>query len=206
MKTSSSEGAVKGGWTEAQRTMDATSGFAQALKLESQTQAIKFLDDSPYVNFRRHWVKRTTKEGETNRSYTCLQTYDQDCPVCEAGDRAQAVSAFNVAIIDPENGDVLLRSWDVGPRLFGVLKGYANDPKIGPLSKGYFLVSKTGKKGTVQHNVSPVRGRTLTEDYDIPEPEADDLARLSRYDATVVERPTVKEMKEIALELGDYDD
>ena len=68
---------------------------------------------------------------------------------------AQAVSAFNIASSE-RTGRCLHKTWDVTPRLFGVIKGYGNDPKVGPLTKGFFIASKTGKRGTVQHNIAPV--------------------------------------------------
>jgi hypothetical protein len=197
---------IHGGWTDAQRQMDSTSSFAQTLKLEEKAVVIKFLDDTPYANFRRHWIERTTKEGKQLRAWICLQTIGKDCPLCEIGDRAQAVAAFNVAMIG-DDGQLLLKSWDVGPRLFNVLKGYSNDPKIGPLTKGYFMVSKTGKKGTVQHNVSSVSRTALRDDFDIEPPEQHELDALPRYTPEVVEIPPVKTIRELAEELAaEYDD
>lgn len=200
------EGKIRGGWTAGQQNMDSASSFAQTLKIEDQVQAIKFLEDTPYANWRRHWVEVTGNDGKkTSRSYTCLQSAGKDCPVCEAGDKVQAVASFNVAVI-ADDGEVMLKSWDVGPRLFQVLKGYANDMKVGPLTKGYFLVSKTGKKGTVSYNVIPVRASTLEEDYDIVAPDQYELDRLGLYDDTIIDVPTIKTMKELALGLSDYDE
>lgn len=193
---------LRGGWTDAQKQMDSTSDYAQALKLEEKSVFIKFLDDTSYVNYRRHWVERSTAAGKSLRAYTCLQSIDKPCPVCDVGERAQAVAAYNVALIG-DDGQVLLKTWDVGPRLFNVLKGYANDPRIGPLSRGYFMVSKTGKKGTVQHNVSHVSKTALREDHDIEPPTQEELDTLVKYTPEVVQIPSVKTMRELAEELAD---
>lgn len=193
---------IRGGWTEGQKQMDSTSSFAQTLKLEEKSVVIKFLDDTPYANFRRHWVERSTKEGKTIRAYTCLQTVNKECPLCEVGDRAQAVAAFNVAVVG-DDGQVLLKSWDCGPRLFNVLKAYANDPKIGPLTRGFFVVSKTGKRGTTQHNVSPVRPASLEEDYDIAPPQQSEFDALEKYTPSIVEIPQSKTLRELAEEIAD---
>ena len=193
---------IRGGWTEGQKQMDSTSSFAQTLKLEEKTQVVKFLDDTPYANFRRHWIERSAKEGKTLRAYTCLQTFNRDCPLCEVGDRPQAVAAFNIAVVG-DDGQVMLKSWDCGPRLFNVLKGYANDPKIAPLTKGFFIASKTGKRGTVQHNVSPVSRSALEEDFDVEPPAQADLDGLTRYTPDVVEVPKLSTLKELAEELAD---
>ena len=126
---------IHGGWTDGQKQMDSASPFAQALKLEEKGQVIKFLDDTPYANFRRHWVDRTNPGAPpTRRAYVCPQTVNKDCPLCDLGDRAQAVSAFNVVVLGDDD-QILHKTWDCGARLFQVLKAYANDPKIGPLTE-----------------------------------------------------------------------
>ena len=196
------ETALRGGWTEGQKQMDSTSSFAQTLKLEEKSVIMAFLDDVPYVNFRRHWIERSTKEGKTTRAYTCPESVGKQCPLCEIGDRPQAVAAFNVAVIG-DDGQLLVRSWDCGPRLFNVLKAYANDPKISPLTKGFFVASKTGKKGTVQHNVSPVSRTALREDYDMEPPTKDELAALKKYTPDIVEMPKASTLRELAEELAD---
>lgn len=193
---------LRGGWSAAQDTMDSTSSFAQTLKPEEKSQVIKFLDDDPYVNYRRHWIERTTPEGKTTRSYTCLKSFGKECALCDIGDRPQAVAAFNVALIG-DDGVASLKSWDVGPKIFNILKGYANDPKIAPLSRGFFLVSRTGKRGTVNHQVIPVKASALEEDYDIPVPEKAALDRLEKYTKDIVEVPTKKTLEEVALEIQD---
>jgi hypothetical protein len=197
---------IKGGVTEAQRVMDSTSNFAQAFKPEEKSQIIKFLEPQPYAAFRRHWVDHVTKEGKQTRAYTCLLTFGDECPMCEIGDRPQAVAAYNVAII-AEDGTPIRKSWDVGARAFNVLKSYANDPKIAPLTRGFFLISKTGKKGGAQINISPVRASALEEDYDIPVPDQGELDALERYTPDIVEIPTMRKMRDVAAEIAeDYDD
>jgi hypothetical protein len=186
--------------------MDSTSSWAQNFKPEEASQIIGFAEDEPYVGYRRHWVDRMTKDGKSTRSYVCLQTVKKTCPLCEAGVRPQAVSEFNVYLLE-SNGDVSLKSWPVGARVFGVLKAYANDPKIGPLSKGFFLVNKSGQKQTTQYNVNPIKRTALEEDYNTPVPDEATLKRFKLYDKSILQIPSVKEMQEIADEMmDDYDD
>ena len=208
------QGLLKSGWGPGQKQMDSTSAWAQTFRPDEKIQVIKFLQDAPYASLRRHWVDRTLvddngKAMKTRRPYTCLLSWDKDakgnpsvCPLCEVGDKASATSCFNIATCD-EKGYVERKSWDVGPRLFNVLKAYANDPKVQPLSRGFFLVSKTGKMGTVQYNVVPVKASALAEDYDTKVPEAEDLEALDLYDETIIEIPTVKALRELAQELMD---
>jgi hypothetical protein len=167
-------------------------------------QIIKFIEDQPYANYRRHWVDRMTAKGPQKRAYTCLETVGKTCPLCSIGDRPQAVSAFNVMLVG-DDSQVMLKTWDVGARLFNVLKAYANDPKIGPLSKGYFAVSKTGAKQNTQMNVIPVRENALSEDYDITPPTAAEFKAAGKYDASIIQIPKKTDLEEIAQEISEYD-
>jgi hypothetical protein len=205
---------LKGGWGESQKQMDSTSQWAQTLRPGEKAQIIKFLQDTPYAAFRRHWVDITivdeqNRANKTRRPFTCLKSWPFDaqgkpskCPLCDIGDKAQATSCFNVAVCD-EDGSLALKSWEVGARPFQVLKAYANDPKIAPLTKGFFLVSKTGRQGTAQNNITPIRATALEEDYDTPVPSQADLDSLTLYTIEVIDIPTVKQLREIAETLVD---
>jgi len=196
---------LRGGWTEGQRQNEATSSFAKSFRPEEKMQAVRFLEDAPYVSYRRHWIDSVNDGGQkTTRAYTCPLSLDppQPCPLCEVGDKAQAVNSFNIALIG-DDGQVLVRSWDVGVRVFNVLKGYSNDPKVAPLSKLYYLVSKTGQKTSTQYNVVPVRAASLEEDYDVPVPEQSEFDRLERYTADVVQIEPLRKLRELAQELTD---
>lgn len=194
---------MKQGWGASQNEIDSSSQWAQSFRPEEKSQVLAFLEESPYVGYRRHWIESVGEDGsKSNRPYTCYQTIGEECPLCKAGDKPQAVSCFNVALID-QNGDVTLKSWDVGARLFNVLKAYSNDPKIGPLPKGFFLVSKTGNKSTTQYNVTPIKATALAEDYDTPVPSKEDLAALPKYTADIVPITPRKKMRELGDEISD---
>jgi hypothetical protein len=195
---------IHSGWTAGQNVMDSSSGFAQILKLDTNIQIIKFVEDQPYANYRRHWVDRMTAKGPQKRAYTCLETVGKTCPLCSIADKPQAVSAFNVILLG-DDGQGTLKTWDVGARLFNVLKAYANDPKIGPLSKGYFAVSKTGVKQNTQFNVIPVRENALEEDYEIAPLTPDDLRAAGKYDSSIIQISKKSELDEVAQEISDYD-
>lgn len=195
---------IHAGWTAGQKVMDSSSDYAQVLKLDAQIQIIKFLEDQPYANYRRHWVDRMTQKGPSKRAYVCLETVGKSCPLCAIGDRPQAVSAFNVALLG-DDGQLLLKTWDVGARLFNVLRAFAMDPKVGPLSRGFFAVNKTGARQNVQYNVIPVKEGSLSEDYDIVPPGPAEISRCGVYDASILQIPKRSELEEIAQELSDYD-
>src|SRR5262245_57831592 len=50
---------LRGGWTASDQVMQSTSSWAQAFIPQEKAEVIKFLDDEPYVGYRRHWVERT---------------------------------------------------------------------------------------------------------------------------------------------------
>ena len=199
---------LRGGRTEAQKQAEATSTWAKSFRPTNKTEVIKFLEDVPYVCYRRHWVKSVNQEGrETNRPYVCPQSYDDPktgkpaaCPLCEVGDKSQAVFSYNIAICG-DDGQVLHRSWDMGIRVFKAVDSYSQDPKIAPLTRNYYLVSKTGEGTSTQYNVSPVRASALVEDYDTPVPEQSEFDRLERYTPAIVPIEPVKKLRELAHEL-----
>lgn len=203
--------AMRGGWSAGKQQAEATSDFAQSFKPDTKIQILKFLEDAPYVNFRRHWIERNGNNGVVNRPYVCPQTVGKPCPICDMGDKAQAVSSFNVALIG-DDGVPTLKTWDLGVKLFNVLAGFHEDPKIGPLTRGYFAVSKSSggsgsrKGGTTQTNVIPVKPTSLLEDYEVQPPAQAELEALGLYDADVVKLPKRGELEEIAEEMAtEYD-
>ncbi len=193
---------IKGGWTEGQRQNESTSTYAKSWRPEEKLTAIKFLEAGPYASFRRHWVDGVNDSGQkTTKPYVCPRTFDKECPLCEIGQRVQSVNAFNIAIIG-DDGNTLHRSWEVGVRVFNVLKGYSNDPKVMPLTRHFFLANKTGQKTSTQYNVVPVRASSLEEDYDIPIPDQSEFDRIEIYTADLITIEPIKVLRELARELS----
>lgn len=195
---------IHSGWTAGQNVMDSASSYAQGLILDGNFQIIKFLEDQPYANYRRHWIDRIGPKGPYKRAYTCLETVGKTCPLCGVGDRPQAVSAFNVALVG-DDGQVLLKTWDVGAKLFNTLKNFANDSKFGPLTKGFFAVNRTGKAQTTQYNIIPVSKSSLSDEYDITPPSDDVIKRVGKYDSSIIQIPKKSDLDEIAQEISDLD-
>jgi hypothetical protein len=193
---------IRRGMSAARQVIDSTSSFAQAFKLTEQIQVIKFLEDDSYANYTRHWVERMTPTGRANRSYNCLDNWGKPCPLCKVGDKAQAVVAFNIALIG-DDGVATLKTFDCGPKLFGIVENYARDPKVAPLSKGYFLASRSGKKGTVNYQLVPIKAHSLSDDYDIDAPLPAELTALGVYDTDIITMPKTKDLEDIAAEIAD---
>jgi hypothetical protein len=189
---------IKRGWGYAEQVKNAASGFAQTLKVTSDPQVIKFLEDDPYTSYRQHWLERNGQ-----KSFVCIADLDpKGCPLCDAGDRAAARFAFNVALIPDDGGDAVLKSYEVGTRIIDSLKIFHQDPRQGPLPKNYWAVSKTGTKGTSQTNHQMVRERDLKDEWEI-DPLTDEqiaLLKKSAYSASIVTIPNRKDLLALAAE------
>jgi hypothetical protein len=192
---------IKRGWGAAEETKSADSPFAQRLKVSSDAIVIKFLEDDPYTSYRQHWIER---QGQ--KSFTCTSSiHSKGCPLCDAGDRPSARFCFNVALLI-SGEEPVLRSYEVGPRVVDTLKNFHQDPKMGPLPKHYWAVSKTGKAATSQTNHQMVKGVDLEEDWDLDPITDAQLAALKAkaYSADIVSIPSLKTLQQIAAEeLGD---
>jgi hypothetical protein len=184
---------VRRGWGEASRTRDSDSPYAQRLKYGQSPILIKFLEDEPFAAFHQHWIDR---QGQ--RSFVCL---GDDCPLCEAGNRASAQFCFNVLEITPGD-EPRIRSFQFGPRVFDQVRNFHTDPRQGPISKHYWAISKSGEKSTSSTNFQMVRERDILDEWGIKPLTDDDINDLRRdaYTEEIIQIPTRKQLLEIAAE------
>jgi hypothetical protein len=189
--------AISGGWGKASETRSANSPYADRLKIDGE-QVIKFLEDGPYTSFHFHWIER---QGQ--KSFTCLDRLDEKgCPLCKAGDRPQARFAFNVALMN-DDGTHIVKSLEGGVRMMDTLKEYHDSQTKGPLSKNYWVVSKSGKGTSTQTNFQMLKARDLPDDYPgrVALTEADLVALDGqKYDASIVPVPQYKTLQDVATE------
>jgi hypothetical protein len=186
---------VRKGWGGARRTKEMSSDFPEELKVTEEAVLVKFLEDEPFASYRQHWIER-----EGKKSFTCLE---DDCPLCDIGDRPAGRYAFNVLLLS--EGEPTNKVWVVGNRLEGTLENYAKDKKTGPLTRLYWSVSRTGKGSNTQHNISPVKERDLPEDWDVEALDDDVIAKYAKqcWDDSSVSVQTRKQMQAIADEVSD---
>jgi hypothetical protein len=192
---------IKRGWGNVDSTKQADSPYAQRLKIDDKPVIVKFLEDEPYTSYRQHWVER---QGQ--KSFTCLaDMHPKGCPLCDAGHRPSARFAFNVVLLN-EDGDSVVRSYEVGPRVIDSLKIFHQDPRQGPLPKHYWAISRSGKGPTSQTNHQMVRDRDLEEEWNITPLSDDDLDSLKEqaYDASIVPIPSRTTLQGVAAEDMDY--
>ena len=192
---------IRRGWGNVDTTKQADSPYAQRLKVEEKPVIVKFLEDEPYTSYRQHWVER---QGQ--KSFTCLaDIHPQGCPLCDAGHRPSARFAFNVALMS-EDGETVVRSYEVGPRVIDSLKNFHQSPQQGPLPKHYWAISRSGKGPTSQTNHQMVRDRDLEEEWNITPLTESDLESIKgqAYDESIVPIPNRKTLVDIATEEMDY--
>lgn len=194
---------VRSGWGGAKETRAKSSGFAEDLDVDSGEVLTKFLEDEPFASYRQHWADWRTSG---KRSFICLE---DDCPLCDIGDRPSAQYLFNVADLTDEPINKQLR---VGVQALGQIENLASG-KMGPLSKNYWVISRSKKKGkgrgnTVAWNFTPVKERDLEEDWEmepLTDEEFDDLVE-GGYDSDIVQVSTRKELMALAREAMDDGD
>ena len=145
-------------------------------------------------------------EREGKKSFVCLQTprIDESCPLCEtAGDLPRNKFAFNVVVLTDENdGTPKVQIMTAPPSFARQLRAMNMDPKMGPLSKHYWAISRQGSGPKTQYTLNRVKANDLAEEWDLdPEAVAASLKNLPLYDSSVTYVTPREELIEIARSL-----
>jgi hypothetical protein len=185
---------VQAGWKAGTKQRESGGAFAQDFKLSDNEQLIAFLEDGPYAVYQEHWVERPGK-----KSFVCIGT---GCPLCRIGDSPRKKWCFNIAVLDEDGAE--LKSLTAGARLFVDLEKKNNDPKRGPLTKGYWSIIRTGGKAGWTTTVSPVSPRLLEEDWSVSEDTLlPAIAELTPYTSAIVKIPSKADLKLVADEIDE---
>jgi hypothetical protein len=198
------KGSVRKGWKGHQENKAKSSDFPEELKIEKDPTLVAFLEDEPFVSYRQHWVDNPPN-GIRKKSWTCLE---DDCPLCDLGDRPRTLTSFNVLHIST-GGEPEVKILTLGNKAVGQLEGFASDPKTGPLSRLFWAISKSGKGSSTAYNFRPVKERDLDEDWDVDIEDVEaaiETADDKLYDESAVQVPTKRDLKEIAQGLTEDDD
>lgn len=147
------------GWDEAEKMQDNVGTFPR-LKLKEDPTLVKFLTNQ-VISFRSHWVNAVRK------SYTCL---GDDCPLCDAGDRAR--SRFVFPVVDLSGEDAVLSRLEFGPRLAEDLKAI-DKGKRGPLNRFCIRISRTGEGRDTKYHCEVVKDSDLLDEEDIDPKDVD---------------------------------
>jgi hypothetical protein len=129
-------------------------------KFTEQAQLVRFLGDEPFMVYELHWID-AIKEGR--RSFVCL---GDECPLCTiAGDTPRPKFVFNVMVMTDEVPSVQILTAPI--TLARQLQAANDDPKLGPLSKYFWAVSRLGTGRDTQYTINRVKASDLAEDWEL---------------------------------------
>lgn len=193
---------VQSGWDLANRLLKQTerdSSLPVDYKWEETAQLVFFPQDEPFFAFNQHWIER-----EGKKSFTCIASPSfeddaQDCPLCaQLGDTPRFRAVFNVVPLSSEQPSMqVLYS---GIQFYRQIDGINSDPKLGPLTKHFWSLSRKGKGLQTEFFINRVKVTDLVEDWGIdPQKVATQVSGLKPYDKSIIQVPTQKELHEVAL-------
>lgn len=189
---------IKRGWGAADKAISSTSAFAQNWRPTADSQLIKFVEDEPYASWHQHWITRSGQQ-----SFVCIANEDpKGCPLCDAGHRPGSRFAFNIAVIDQNGDEPVLRSYELGPQALEQLKNLNNQPQTGPIDKHYWSVALAGKKKNTNFNMVKERDITDGDWGDAVPVTPEQLASLRKavYTESTVRLPSRKDLLVLAAE------
>ena len=200
---------IVGGWDTFKNNRAKSSGIPDTFKVEPDiSYVVAFITNMPFANFRQHWIERTGK-----KSFICLDSDGSgDCPLCDMlGDEPKAMACFNIAVFEEivVDGEKYIephvRVWEVGGGVGSELEKLDSDKVMGPLTKGYWRVSKaraSTKGGSFKYSILPIKERDLDEDWGIAPLTDEEFAELETksYTKDYLKISTPGELRTIARE------
>lgn len=204
--------------TESTETMSGTrqarggfNTFDKAVKALNSTtfqvgdasEVIAFLDPENFTYALRHWIKYPEPENPKNQVTRVEYCLEEDCPLCDIGDRAKATAYFNVVDLAAPN-KVLV--WEATPDPTGaVQKEYNKLVKKGQSLDNddlYWVVSKEkGKNGFYSYSIDRLTEEELTTQWKTLSPLTSaqrEALRHRAYGESYIEYKTREELQEFA--------
>lgn len=189
-------GVGTGGWAAYRKVKAERSEQYPRLEIEKTgRKIIRFAEAEPFAFIYRHWVAK--------RPYTCI---GEDCPLCEAGDRARPVVFYNVIDLEDATTKVWEMSSDPTRKVqthydeLAEVEKTLDDPGL------YFVVSKSQKdRSSWEYAVVKVKTRDLQEDYRTdPLDDAEIAAAMATlYDETIIYVSSKDDLREAVEKLED---
>ena len=191
--------AVASGWGAA--SAPDGEGFPEEFKfLDGDFKVIKFIDPSnsgPFAVYRQHWLTQITTG---KRSF--ISPGPNDPLSLRLGSKPTTKYAFTVVSLSEPEGfkrQILV----AGTRLFGMLKEANSNAKSGPLTNGYWAVTRTGKLQSISYAVNPVKERDLQEDWGIDPVKAEEFIKTVKpFDKSTIRISTYEELEKVADSLS----
>lgn len=201
-KSAEPERKRRSGWDGYEEAKSEVGDFAPEFgkSMSEDERLFKFVDDGPVAVYSQHWIN----ERQGKKSFTCAE---EDCPLCEqVGDRPSTKAAFNVINLDGD--EPVVEIWTVGMKVANAIKALAKQDRTKPINREdlYWSVNRTGKKGSWQTNLTPVKARDLKEDWDLEpltDKELDDLEDKAYGYEDAVENTSMQTLEDVADEMLD---
>lgn len=131
------------------------------------SEVIIFLDPENFTYALRHWVKYQDPENPRNQITRVEFCLEDDCPLCDVGDKAKATAYFNVVNLATPNKVIV---WEATPDPTGAIQKEFN--KLQKLGKSlndsnlYWVISKEkGRNGFYSYSVDKVTEDELTTQW-----------------------------------------
>lgn len=198
-QSASGESNVLSGWDAADSLSSPSGEYPTEVKFEDNKEYVfKFLDQKgPFAIYKQHFLKQKTSG---KRSYVWDGTGPEDPLISILDSRPENKRAFTVVNLSHPEG-MKRQMLITGARLYQALHS-AHYSNLGPLTNGFWAISRVGKGPSTMYNVRPVKERDLSEDWDIdPAAAAAVIAASEPYDASVIKTHSYEELKEIAESL-----
>lgn len=193
--------AARGGWDGWEQTASETSTFPDRFSVDyEESKIVAFLDKGPFHTFGEHWLDDAPGK---RKSFDCLGR-DNDCPICDGlGSKPKGKAIFDLIEFVGDAGIPKARVWTVGSGVIQQLKVIAEDDKRGPLTDGYWAISKTktgaGNTGSTVYSFQKIKERDLKEDEGI-DPLTDEEWKefeAEKHDGPLVDLPRRSELVEL---------
>lgn len=191
--------AVASGWGAS--SLSDGEGFPEEFKfLDGEYKVVKFIDPTnsgPFAVYRQHWLNQVTTG---KRSF--VSPGPNDALTVRLGSKPVQKYAFTVVNLSEPDGfkrQILV----AGNRLFGMLKEANANAKSGPLTNGYWALTRTGKLQSISYAVNPVKERDLQEDWGIdPDKAAEFIKTVQPYDKSAIRISSYEELERLADSLS----
>lgn len=197
--TAASSTAVASGWGASAASNG--EGFPEEFKFaDGEYKIVKFIDPTnsgPFAVYKQHWLNQVTTG---KRSF--ISPGPNDALTVKLGSNPVQKYAFTVVNFSEPDGfkrQILV----AGNRLFGMLKEANANAKSGPLTNGYWALSRTGKLQSISYAVNPIKERDLQEDWGIdPVKAAEFVSTVQPYDKSAIRVSSYEELEKLVASLS----
>lgn len=172
-------------------------------RVEDDSEVIIFLEPENFTYALRHWVKYPDPENPKNQVTRVEYCLEEDCPLCDIGDRPKPTAYFNVVDLSFPS-KVLV--WEATADPTNVIQKEFN--KLTKRGKNlsddglYWVVSKEkNKNGFYTYSIDPLNEEELTTEWTKLSPvngAQRDALRHRAHDESYIEYKTREELQEFA--------